>query len=206
MTRSLAAREADVSTACAIASNPEPAITVGGAPTISSGSTSASRAATPGPRTPRFRPLARWNTIAAWLTSAPLPAVVGNAMTGRPPRLDPLAAEQRLEPLGRGLQGGRLGQVDDAAATDRDHRVRAGVRDPADEFEDGRVVRLAAERHAIDDLDAGFGQGDRGRRPRPRLLSNERNVDQDRPRSGARGDGRPRTVGRRVRSGCVSAA
>ena len=143
MTRSLAAREADVSTAWAIASKPEPAMTDGGAPTIRSGSTSASRAATPGPADAALPAAGAMedDRRVADLRAAPRG---GRQRDDRQAAgLDPLAAEQGIEPLGRRLQGGRLREVDDAAAADGDDRVRAGPIEPPDEIEDGGVVGLA---------------------------------------------------------------
>ena len=156
--RALEARDAAVSTACAIASKPAAAMTDGGAPTTSSGSTIASRAATPGPRMPRFRPLAGSLTIAPWLTSAPEPAVVGSAITAMPGSSHALAGEQRVETITRRDQRRGLREIERAPTTHGDDAVRPGRAQLVGQRLHGVALRLAMRDGPGDHADPGLGQ------------------------------------------------
>ena len=70
-----------VSMQCAIASMPVAAVSIGGRPSVSSGSHSATRGTRCGESTPTLRPSSRIST-APRPTSLPVPAVVGTAITG----------------------------------------------------------------------------------------------------------------------------
>ena len=200
------------------ASRPLDAVTAGGQPSVSAGSTSATRGSIRGLRRLALSRCSGTASTAFAVTSAPVPAVVGTATYGDGRARDRLAAPDQLDVVERVAavaeqHGDGLAEVDDAAAADGHDQVRA--------------VLTGRRRRRASDVDRGLAghREHRGghaqpvdeacvpRRLRPR--AHQARVSQGRPGSRAvrrpgrppRSRGRPwrtRTGARRAHAGGVA--
>ena len=117
---------------CDSASTPLEASTAGGRPASRSGSTIAARASISGLRRLAFTPCSGDASTAFFVTSEPVPAVVGMAMNGsercaqRLSAADDLKVVERITAV-RDQRRDRLRGVEGAAAAEADHEIAAGL-------------------------------------------------------------------------------